>query len=72
MNHISLLDVHRLDRQGADIQSEVEEIREVNQVLREKDKTKDEELIHLSDQIITQAARIQNLEKRQQLKITFN
>jgi hypothetical protein len=34
--------VSQLERQGADIQSRVDELEELNQSLRERDKTKDD------------------------------
>jgi len=37
---------------GADIQSKVEELEELNQSLRQHDKMKDDAIAHLSDQLI--------------------
>lgn len=63
--YLTFLDFLWQGRQSADIQSKDEELRQANQVCREKDKTKYEALIHLSNQIITLAARLQELERKQ-------
>ena len=57
----------QLERQGADIQSKVEELEDVNSSLRERDKVKDDAIAHLSDQLISLSTRLQELERRQQL-----
>jgi hypothetical protein len=38
--YLNFLDIHQLERQGADILSKVNELEEANQYLREMDKTK--------------------------------
>jgi SepF-like predicted cell division protein (DUF552 family) len=58
--------VHQLERQGADIQSKVEELEQVNQSMRDRDKMKDDAIAHLSDQLIVITARLRELERRQQ------
>ena len=57
--------MHQLERQGADIQSKIEELEQLNQSFRERDKMKDDVIAHLSDQLMALAARMQDLEKRQ-------
>jgi uncharacterized coiled-coil protein SlyX len=52
-----------LERQGADIQSKVEELEELNQSLRQHDKMKDDAMAHLSDQLIAITSRLQELER---------
>jgi hypothetical protein len=42
LSHTTLLDIHQLERQGADIQSKVEELEELNPSLRNRDKMKDD------------------------------
>ena len=42
----------QLERQGADIQSKVEELEEINQSLRNRDKLKDDAISQLSDQLV--------------------
>ena len=44
--------MHELERQGADIQTKIEELEELNQSFRERDKMKDDAIAHLSDQLI--------------------
>jgi hypothetical protein len=64
------LNIHQLERQGADIQSKVEELEDVNSSLRERDKVKDDAIAHLSDQLIALSIRLQELERKQQTLIT--
>ena len=52
-------------RQGADIQSKVEELEELNQSMRDRDKMKDEAIARLSDQLVAITGRLQELERRQ-------
>jgi len=65
--YLTFLNVHQLERQGADIQSKVEELKEVNQSLRDRDKMKDDAIAHLSDQLMVITERLQEVERRQQL-----
>jgi hypothetical protein len=58
---------HSPARQGADIQSKVEELENVNSSLRERDKVKDDAISQLSDQLLTLTTRLQEIERRQQL-----
>jgi integrase len=66
-SYLTFLNIHQLERQGADIQSKVEELEDVNSSLRERDKVKDDAIAHLSDQLISLSTRLQELERRQQL-----
>lgn len=59
------MNVDQLERQGADIQSKVEELEELNQSLRQRDRMKDDAIAHLSDQLMALTARMQDLERRQ-------
>jgi integrase len=63
--YLTFLNVHQLERQGADIQSKVEELKEVNQSLRDRDKMKDDAIAHLSDQLVALSVRLQDIERRQ-------
>jgi hypothetical protein len=65
--YLTFLNVHQLERQGADIQSKVQELEELNQSLRNHDKMKDDAIAHLSDQLIVITTRLQEVERRQQL-----
>ena len=53
------------ERQGADIQSKVEELEELNQSLRNRDKMKDDAIAQLSDQVLAISTRLQELERKQ-------
>ena len=64
---MTFLNVHQLERQGADIQSKVEELEEVNRSLRQRDKVKDDAIAQLSDQLMVITTRLQEVERRQQL-----
>jgi Skp family chaperone for outer membrane proteins len=52
--------------QGADIQSKVEELEELHQALRNRDKMKDDAIAQLLDKVIGFTARMQELERKQQ------
>ena len=64
--YLTFLNIHQLERQGADILSKVNELEEVNQSLRERDKSKDDAITMLSDQLLTITERLKELERRQQ------
>jgi hypothetical protein len=63
--YLTSLNVHQLERQGADIQTKVEELEQLNQSMRERDKMKDDTISHLSDQLVAITGRLQELERRQ-------
>ena len=63
--YLTFLNVNQLERQGADIQTKVEELEELNQSLRQRDKVKDDAIAHLSDQLVSLSARLQEIERRQ-------
>ena len=65
--YLTFLNIPQLERQGADIQSKVEELEELNQSLRNRDKVKDDAIAQLSDQLIALSTRLQEVERRQQL-----
>jgi integrase len=62
--YLTFLNVNQLERQGADIQSKIEELEELNQSFRERDKIKDDAIAHLSDQLMALAARMEDLERK--------
>jgi integrase len=64
--YLTFLNIHQLERQGADIQSKVEELEELNQALRNRDKMKDDAIAQLSDQLTALTARMQEFERKQQ------
>jgi hypothetical protein len=63
---LTFLNIHQLERQGADIQSKVEELEDLNQALRNRDKMKDDAIAQISDQVMALTARMQEFERRQQ------
>jgi hypothetical protein len=63
---LTFLNIHQLERQGADIQSKVEELEELNQSMRSRDKMKDDAIAQLSDQLMALTARMQEIERKQQ------
>jgi hypothetical protein len=64
--YLTFLNIHQLERQGADIQSKVQELEDINSLLRERDKVKDDAIAHLSDQLLAISTRLQELERKQQ------
>lgn len=64
---MTFLNIPQLERQGADIQSKVEELEELNQSLRNRDKMKDDAIAQLSDQLMALTARMQEIERKQQM-----
>ncbi|HYA83718.1 MAG TPA: hypothetical protein VEH06_09770 [Candidatus Bathyarchaeia archaeon] len=60
---MTFLNIPQLERQGADIQSKVEELEILNQSLRNRDKVKDDAIAQLSDQLMAQSIRFQEIEK---------
>jgi hypothetical protein len=63
--YLTLLKIHQFERQGADIQSKVEEVEQLNQSMIDRDKMKDDAIAHLSDQLVAITERLQELERRQ-------
>lgn len=63
--YLTFLDYEELDRKGADIQSKIDELEELNQSLRDRDRTKDDAIAQLSDQLMTLTVRLQEIERRQ-------
>ena len=62
------MSINQLERQGADIQSKVEELEQLNQSKRDRDKMKGDaiaHLSHLSDLLVAITGRLQELERRQ-------
>jgi integrase len=63
--YLTFLNVHQLERQGADMRSRMDELEELNESLRERDRTKDDAIAQLSDQLMTLTVRLQEIERRQ-------
>jgi integrase len=65
--YLTFLNIVQLERQGADIQSKVGELEELNESLRNRDKMKDDAIAQLSDQLMALTTRMQELERKQQM-----
>ena len=52
-----------LERQGAVLQTKIEELQDINQVLREKDKMKEDVIANLSDKLIMLSDRLDAVER---------
>ena len=63
--YLTFLNVHQLERQGADIQTKVEQLEQLNESMRDRDKMKDDAIAHLSDQLIALTTRLDSIERRQ-------
>ncbi|HSF49180.1 MAG TPA: hypothetical protein VLA74_00330, partial [Nitrososphaeraceae archaeon] len=63
--YLTFLNIPQLERQGADLQTKIEELQIINQSLRDNDKVKEDALAHLSDQLVVLSERIQQLEIKQ-------
>jgi hypothetical protein len=50
---LTFLNIHQLERQGADIQTKIEELEELNQSQRQRDKVKDDAISQQSDQLVS-------------------
>jgi hypothetical protein len=64
---LTFLNLPQLERQDADIQTKVEELRVLNQSLRNRDKLKDDSIAQLSDQLVVLLTRLQEIERQQLL-----
>jgi integrase/recombinase XerD len=62
--YLTFLNIPELERQGADIQTKVEELEELNQSLRNRDKMKDDAIAQLSDQVMALTAKMQEFERK--------
>ena len=61
--YLTFLNVPQLERQGADLQTRIEELQDINQTLREKDKMKEDVIANLSDKLIVLSERLDAIEK---------
>ena len=66
-SYLTFLNMPQMERQGADLQTKIDELQLINQSLRENDKVKEDALTHLSDQLLILSERIQQLERRQMI-----
>jgi len=63
---LTFLNIPQLESQGADIQNKVEQLEQLNQSMRDRDKMKDDAIAYLSDQLIALTTRLDSIERRQQ------
>ena len=61
--YLTFLNVQQLKRQGAYLETKIEELKDMNQVLREKDKMKEDVIANLSDKLIMLSERLDAIEK---------
>jgi hypothetical protein len=61
--YLTFLNIQQLKRQGADLETKIEELKDINQVLREKDKMKEDVIAKLSDKLIMLSERLDAIEK---------
>ena len=61
--YLTFLNIQQLKRQGADLETKVEELQDINQVLREKDKMKEDVIANLSDKLIMLSERLDAIER---------
>ena len=55
--------LQQLKRQGADLETKIEELQDINQILREKDKMKEDVIANLSDKLIMLSERLDIIER---------
>ena len=55
--------ISHLERQGADLETKIEELQDINQVLREKDKMKEDLVGNLSDKLTMFSERLDAVER---------
>ena len=63
--YLTFLNIQQLKRQGADLETKIEELQDVNQALREKDKMKEDVIANLSDKLMMLSERLDAVEKKQ-------
>jgi hypothetical protein len=59
--YLTFLNINQLEMQGGDIQTKLEELEQLNQSTRGRDKMKDDALAHLSDQLVAITVRLQEV-----------
>jgi integrase len=62
-SYLTFLNIQQLKRHGADLETKIEELQDINQVLREKDKMKEDVIANLSDKLIMLSERLDAIEK---------
>ena len=59
--YLTFLNIRQLQRQGTDIQTKIEELKELDQSLRQREKVKDDAIVQLPDQLVSLSARLQKI-----------
>jgi len=59
--YLTFFNIRQLQRQGADIQTKIEELKELDQSLRQREKVKDDAIVQLPDQLVSLSARLQKI-----------
>ena len=62
-SYLTFLNMQQLNRQGADLETKIEELQDINYVLREKDKMKEDVIANLSDKLIMLSERLDAVER---------
>ncbi len=57
------MNIQQLKRQGVDLETKIEELKDINQVLREKDKMTEDVIANLSDKLIMLPEKLDAIEK---------
>jgi len=57
------VNIQQLKRQGVDLETKIEELKDINQVLREKDKMTEDVIANLSDKLIMLPETLDAIEK---------
>ena len=61
--YLTFLNIQQLNRQGADLETKIEELQDINQLLRDKDKMKEDVISNLSDKLIMLSERLDAVER---------
>ena len=61
--YLTFLNIQQLKRQSADLETKIEELKDINPILREKDKMKEDVIANLSDKLIMLSERLDAIEK---------
>jgi len=59
--YLTFPNIRQLQRQGADIQTKIEELKELDQSLRQREKVKDDAIVQPPDQLVSLSARLQKI-----------
>ena len=61
--YLTFLNIQQINRQGVDLETKIEELQDINQILREKDKMKEDVIANLSDKLIMLSKRLDIIER---------